>query len=69
MMIQSAEDATDEVKPEEIAEALGHMCAWAKRQQHIVAQFADDEPTAWDKAHRRMDVALDDYLEATSAAS
>lgn len=49
---------------EELAEYLANLCAFAKRQPRVVARFADDEPTAWDKAHRRMDGPLDDWLAA-----
>ena len=46
----------------ELVEYLANLCAFAKRQQHIVARFSTDEPTAWDKAHRLMDGPLDELL-------
>jgi hypothetical protein len=47
----------------ELVECLTHLVAYARRQQYIVARFNDDEPTAWDKAHARIDAALDDLEE------
>lgn len=55
---------TDDTTRDELAEYLTNLCAFAKRQQRIVARFDSDEPTAWDKAHRRMDGPLDDWLRA-----
>lgn len=53
---------TDDTTEAELAEYLRNMCAYAKRQQCIVGNL--NEETAWDKAHRRMDGALDDWLRA-----
>lgn len=48
----------------EYAETLGHLCAHAKRQQHVIETFQGDVPTAWTKAHRRINAVLDDYEQA-----
>jgi hypothetical protein len=68
-MTAQAVRITDDTTPEELAEAITQMCAWAKRQQRLIAQFDADDPTDWDKAHRRMDGPLDDYLAAIHASS
>lgn len=55
---------TDDTTRAELAEYLTNMCAFAKRQPRAIALFEADPPTAWDKAHRRMDGPLDDWLAA-----
>lgn len=51
---------TDDTTRAEVEECLAHLCAHAKRQPCVVGD--DTIPTAWDKAHRRMDGPLDDWL-------
>lgn len=53
---------TDETTAAELIEMLGHLNANARRQPRIVGD--DVIPTAWDRAHRRMDGAIDDVLAA-----
>lgn len=50
----------------ELEEALGNLTRHAKRQQRIVARFADDMPTAWDVAHGRIDAVLGEWLDAAT---
>lgn len=59
-------DAThdDTTTVADLAEYLGNLNAFAKRQQRITARFTNDKPTEKDKAHRRMDAPLDAILEA-----
>ncbi len=56
---------TDDTTADELAEYLRNMNDFAKRQQCIVGNSLGE--TAWDKAHRRMDGALDDWLLARGA--
>lgn len=53
---------TDATKAD-LAEALAHLCAHAKRQQYIV-HVPNDEPTRWDCAHAH----VNDVLTAWEAA-
>lgn len=48
----------------EIEESLGFLCQHAKRQQYIVERFANDQPTAWTKAHRQINALLTDWQAA-----
>lgn len=50
----------DQLGHDEIVEYLTHLCDYAKKQQHITARFATDRPTDWDRAHDRINSALDD---------
>jgi len=56
---------TDDTTPEELAEALGHLCAFAKRQQCIIG--TPEHPSAWDLAHLKLDGPLDDWLAKAHA--
>lgn len=42
----------------DLAEYLTNLAAFARRQMYVVERFSDDPPTAWTKAHRRIDEAL-----------
>lgn len=53
---------TDDTTVDELVEYLTNLNNHAKRQPHIVGD--DVIPSAWDKAHRRMDGPLDDLLAA-----
>lgn len=55
---------TDDSTRAEIEEAIGFQCQHAKRQQRIVERFAGDEPSAWSKAHARIDAMLRDWEAA-----
>ena len=55
---------TDDTTRAELATALGHLCAHAKRQQRIVERFEQDPPSAWTKAHRRINALLTDWERA-----
>lgn len=46
---------TDETSPVEIAEAITHLAAYAKRQQH------HPDCAAWTNAHARIDCLLEDW--------
>lgn len=59
MTMIHAEDRSDY---DELAEYLANLTAFAKRQPAITAKFTSDRPTSWDKAHARIDSALDDIL-------
>lgn len=54
----------DESAPsrDELVECLTHLAAHARKQQYVIAKFTTDMPTAWDRAHRRIDEALADLL-------
>ena len=43
-----------EVTRSDVAEALGNLLAFTKRQQHVVERYEADQPTAWTRAHRRI---------------
>lgn len=58
---------TDDTTCDELAEALGHLCRFAKRQQCIVGTL--EHPTPWDLAHRKLDGPLDDWLAKAHACS
>jgi hypothetical protein len=49
---------TDDTTRAELIEALGNQCDHAKRQPCILG--TDTMPSAWDKAHARVDVLLDE---------
>lgn len=51
----------------DLAEALDNLVAHARRQQCIVEKFTTDVPTAWTKAHRRINEKLGDWQAATCA--
>lgn len=51
----------DETTREELAEYLANLNHFAKRQMPVVG----NGETSWDRAHRRMDGALDDWLAST----
>lgn len=53
---------TDDTTADELVEYVTNLNNFAKRQPHVIG----DEiiPSAWDKAHRRMDGPLDDLLRA-----
>lgn len=53
---------TDDTTRSELAEALTHLNHAARREFPVVGN--DAHPTPWDRAHRRMDGPLDDYLAA-----
>lgn len=57
---------TDATTEDELAEYLHNMNDFAKRQQCIVGDSHGE--TAWDKAHRRMDGPLDDWLQTHAPA-
>ncbi|GAB2970210.1 hypothetical protein [Nocardioides montaniterrae] len=48
---------TDETTRAELIEALGNLCAYAKRQPHVLGVSS---PSRWDLAHRRIDAVLDE---------
>lgn len=54
----------DETAPsrDELVECLTHLAAHARKQQYVIAKFTTDMPTAWDRAHQRIDEALADLL-------
>ena len=54
----------DESAPsrDELVECLTHLAAHARKQQYVIAKFTTDMPTAWDRAHQRIDEALADLL-------
>lgn len=53
----------------ELAEALSHLCDYAKRQPCVVETFAADPPTRWSRAHERINAVLDDYERAARTPS
>lgn len=53
---------TDDDDRASIGEAIGHLNHLAKREMRVVG--TEEFPTPWDKAHRRMDGPLDDWLAA-----
>lgn len=55
----------DESAPsrDELVECLTHLAAHARKQQYVIAKFTTDMPTAWDRAHQRIDEALADLLD------
>lgn len=53
---------TDETPRAEIAEALTHCCRTAIRAPHVMG--SEEHPSAWDKAHARLDALLEDWLRA-----
>ena len=61
-MSMTAVRITDDTTREELEEYLTNLNAFAKRQPRAIALFAAEPPTNWDKAHRRMDGPLDDWL-------
>lgn len=50
---------TGDETAEELAEAIGHANATAKRQPHVMGD--PDHPSRWDLAHRKVDALLTDY--------
>jgi hypothetical protein len=46
--------------PSEIVEALAHCCRTAVRAPHVFG--TTEHPSAWDIAHKRLDVLLDEWL-------
>ncbi len=58
-MMMRIDDDTDRA---ELAEYLTNLCNFAKRQQRLVGDSKNQ--TDWDKAHRRMDGPIDDWLAA-----
>lgn len=55
---------TDETGLDELSECLVNLNHHAKRQARIVGSGE----TPWDKAHRRIDSVLGDWLEAARVA-
>ncbi len=55
---------TDDTTRHELAEAIDNLNRSAKRAQHIVEKFSDDEPTEWTRWHRRIDALLEDWMKA-----
>ncbi len=57
---------TDDTTRLDLEIALGHLTRSAKREQYVVARFADDPPTPWDVAHQRIDAVLTDWRAAAT---
>jgi hypothetical protein len=50
----------------DIADELTELTRYAKRQQHLVKRFTDDDPTDWDESHQWINDLLAEWQQATA---
>lgn len=50
---------TDDTTRAELAEAISHVGAYAKRQPHVMGDAV--HPSMWDRSHARLDSLLTDW--------
>lgn len=60
MTAQPLIHVTDDTTRDELAEALANLNTFAKRQMYVVEKFTTDSPTAWSRAHQRINALLTD---------
>lgn len=50
----------DDSTHDDLVEALANLCGHARKQQYVVEKLTTDVPTAWTRAHQRINAVLDD---------
>lgn len=60
-LLRTEPTSDDEPTAPDIAEALANLCAAAKRCQRVTHEASTLQPTDWDRRHRQINDALDEY--------